>query len=73
MPIIPALQRLRQEDHDFEANLDCMMKPCWKRRREGGRKGGKERGKEGRKERGREGGRKGGEGPTLAYNCVISA
>jgi hypothetical protein len=40
-------QRLRQEDHEFEASLGCIVRACLKRKkREGGRKGRKERGRE---------------------------
>jgi hypothetical protein len=27
MPIIPALRRLRQEDHEFQASLRCVVNP----------------------------------------------
>jgi hypothetical protein len=27
-PVIPALRRLRQEDHKFEVNLDYIARPC---------------------------------------------
>jgi hypothetical protein len=33
MPIIPALERLRQEDHKFKASLGCIAKPCSKTQR----------------------------------------
>jgi hypothetical protein len=31
MPVIPALKRLRQEDCEFQANLDCTVKPYLKK------------------------------------------
>jgi hypothetical protein len=30
-PVIPALGRLRQEDCEFEASLDCMARPVSKK------------------------------------------
>jgi predicted transposase YdaD len=48
MPVVSALQWLRQEDHEFKASLGYTAKPCLKKE---GRKGGKEEGREeGRKE-----------------------
>jgi hypothetical protein len=32
-PIIPALGRLRQEDHEFKASLGYTQKPCLKKRK----------------------------------------
>jgi hypothetical protein len=31
MAIIPALGRLRQEDHEFKASLGCLVRPCLKK------------------------------------------
>jgi hypothetical protein len=31
MPVIPALRRLRQENHEFKASLGCMLRPCVKK------------------------------------------
>jgi hypothetical protein len=33
MPVIPALGRLKQEDHEFKANLVYIARPCLKRTR----------------------------------------
>jgi hypothetical protein len=53
MPVIPALRRLRQEDHHLEAR--CLKKEG----REGEREGGREGKKEGRRGGGKEGRREG--------------
>jgi hypothetical protein len=45
--VIPALGKYRQEDYEFEARMDNIERPCWKKER-----------KEGRKDEGREEGRK---------------
>jgi hypothetical protein len=33
MPVIPALRRLRQEDHKSKTNLGCTARSCLKRER----------------------------------------
>jgi hypothetical protein len=33
MPLIPALERLRQEDHKFEARLNYKLRPCLKKKK----------------------------------------
>jgi hypothetical protein len=35
MPIIPALGRLWQEDHEFRASLGYIARPCLKKRKVG--------------------------------------
>jgi hypothetical protein len=32
VPVIPALLRLRQENHEFGASLDYTLRPCLKKR-----------------------------------------
>jgi hypothetical protein len=33
MPVIPALKRLRYEDHEFKASLGYIVKHCLKKRK----------------------------------------
>jgi hypothetical protein len=33
MPVIPALQRLRQEDHEFEVSLSYIERLCLKKKK----------------------------------------
>jgi hypothetical protein len=37
MPVISALRRLRQEDHEFETSLDYIVRPNLKRKEGRGR------------------------------------
>jgi hypothetical protein len=30
-PVIPAFERLRQKNHELEANLSCIARPCLKK------------------------------------------
>jgi hypothetical protein len=32
IPVIPAIRRLRQKDHKFEASMDCTGRPCLKKK-----------------------------------------
>jgi hypothetical protein len=52
-PVIPALRRLRQEDHKFEVRVSYIAGPCKRkeRRKEGRREGKRGRKRERRKER----------------------
>jgi hypothetical protein len=34
MPVIPALMRLRKEDHNFQANLGFTARPCLKKKKD---------------------------------------
>jgi hypothetical protein len=34
MPIIPAFKRLKQEDGEFQSNLDYIMRPCLKKKKQ---------------------------------------
>jgi hypothetical protein len=57
MPVIPVLGRLGEEDWEFEASLNCIVRLSQEGKEEGrkeGREGGKREG--GREEGGREGG-----------------
>jgi hypothetical protein len=33
MPVIPALGRLRHEDHDFKASLSYIVRPCLRKKK----------------------------------------
>jgi hypothetical protein len=60
-PVITALRRLRQEDHEFEVSLGYVVKCCVnkKKRKEGERRERERRKKERGKERGRLGRKEG--------------
>jgi hypothetical protein len=51
IPITPTHGRLRQEDHEFDASLGYILKPCQKKEKE--REGRKEK-KKGKREKERE-------------------
>jgi flagellar biosynthesis/type III secretory pathway protein FliH len=55
--VIPALERPRQEDQEFETNLGYTVKPCL-RKRERERKEGRREGRKERRQAGSKAGRK---------------
>jgi hypothetical protein len=61
MPVIPALRRLRKEDHVFQVSLGYAARPCLKKteKEEEGEEGG---GEDGEEEEERGGGKRGGGG-----------
>jgi hypothetical protein len=65
--VIPALRKLSQEYHEFEANLGYIAKSCQEREGEGEKKGGRAKGRE--REKGKE--RKKREGKERCFNSCV--